>query len=154
VLPVFSRSSGLSAAPFHDTGFPVVEDTRALLRYSEAALVKSGTSTLETAIEDTPLVVAYRTSPLTAALARRFIRVAHIALPNLIADSRVVPEFLQDEVRPATVAPALLELLDEGSEARSRQFRDLAAVRTRLGQPGACGRVAAMAGELLEGVNA
>jgi len=154
VLPVFSRSSGLSALPFHATGFPVVEDTRALIRHSDVALVKSGTSTLETAMEGIPLVVAYRTSRLTAAVARRLMRVDHIALPNLIADARVIPEFRQDEVRAEAIAPVLIELLEEGSGARTRQLDALAAVRARLGQPGASQRVAAMAGELLQGAGA
>lgn len=152
VLPVFSRASGLDASQFHDTGFPVVEDTRALMRHSAVGLVKSGTSTLEMAIEGTPFVVAYRTSRLTEALARRVMHVDHIALPNLIADERVIPEFLQDEVRPESVAPILIEMLDDGSGVRSRQLDALAGIRARLGQPGASDRVAAIAGELLEGV--
>ena len=150
VLPVFSRARTVDAGAFADVPFPVVEDTRALLRHADAALVKSGTSTLETALEETPFVVAYRTSPVTMWLARRLVDLPHVGLPNLILDETVVPEFYQREVTAEQVAPVLLELLDAESERRRRQLADLERVRDRMGEPGAAERVAEMAAELLE----
>lgn len=145
VQVVFSRASTMSAERFASLGMPVTTETRALLRWADAALVKSGTSTLETALERTPFVIAYRTSPVTAFVARSVLKVAHIGLPNLVLDERVVPEVFQKEVRPDVVVPMLLELLDESSPRRRQQLTDLDRVNAQLGEPGASGRVADMA---------
>jgi lipid-A-disaccharide synthase len=116
---------------------------------ADAALCKSGTSTLEAALAGTPLVVAYRMHPLSYLLARRLVRVRWIGMVNLVAGRQIAPEFIQGAVRPAALARAVLPLLDAASPERRAQLDGLAEVRRRLGAPGAAARAAALARGLL-----
>lgn len=121
----------------HSASFP-------LLRAADAAMCKSGTTTLEAAVALCPLVVAYRTSRLTYAAARRLVRIPFIGLVNVVAGSEVAPEFVQEALVPARVADALEPLLRPGA-ARTAMIARLTEVRDMLGEAGAAERVAAMA---------
>lgn len=135
-----------------DCPFPAVHDASAeVLRSATAALCKSGTTTLEAAVADCPLAIAYRTSGITYQLARRVVRIPHIGLVNIVAGEGIVPEFVQDALVPGRVADTLEPLLDEGSEERARMLEGLARVRSQLGTPGAAARVARMASEMIQG---
>ncbi len=111
-------------------------------------MCKSGTTTLEAALADTPFVLAYRIHPATYLAARHLVRVRRVGLVNLLLDRDVVPEFLQREVTPAALAEATLPLLDPGGSAAGAQRAAFAALRERLGPPGAAERVAALASGL------
>jgi lipid-A-disaccharide synthase len=119
-----------------------------VLRAADAALCKSGTTTLEAAVAGCPLVVAYKTSTWTYAIARRVVKIPHIGLVNVVAGREVAQEFVQDAVVPERVADALLPLLNPADRRRSEMLERLAEVRSRLGTPGAADRVAAIASEL------
>jgi lipid-A-disaccharide synthase len=115
--------------------------SRAVLDGSRAALVASGTATLEAALLEVPMVVAYRVHPVTALLLRPFVRVEHFAMANIVAGRRVVPELLQGEVRPGRLAEEVLSMLKD--PARYEEVRSgLRVVRSRLGEPGAGARAA------------
>ncbi len=108
--------------------------------YADAALVCSGTATLETALLGTPFAILYRMSPLTLALARRFVKVPFFGLANVVAGRQIAPELLQGEVNPQRLGQELSKLLDPANASMIR--KDLAEVRAHLGQPGAAERVA------------
>jgi lipid-A-disaccharide synthase len=116
-----------------------------LLRAADAALCKSGTTTLEAAVAGCPLVVAYRAGAIDFLIASQIATVTDIGMVNIIARRRIVPEFVQDDMRAGRMAPVLRELLDPTSVRRATMLRDLASVRESLGERGAAGRVAAMA---------
>jgi len=120
----------------------VVEgETYNALAAANAAIVSSGTATVETALLNVPMVVIYRVSPLTATLAKPLVRTRYFAMVNLIAEKRVVPELVQDDFTPQRVANETLQLLQEPN-ARDAQRRGLEEVRHRLGPPGAVERAA------------
>ncbi|MBK7596259.1 MAG: lipid-A-disaccharide synthase [Gemmatimonadetes bacterium] len=127
----------------------VRDDSSRILAAADAVLAKSGTTTLEAAMADVPMVVAYRVHPLTYRLAQRMITVKWVSLVNLIADREVVPELLQGEATPARLVAAIAPLLDPASAACRAQRAGLAEVRARVGGPGANARVAELAAGLL-----
>lgn len=89
------------------------------LAASDLALVASGTATLEAALFKTPMVIAYKQSPLSTLLMRRMAYLPWIGLPNILAGERLVPEFVQDKATPGALAEALLDLLhDAGAQRR------------------------------------
>jgi lipid-A-disaccharide synthase len=122
--------------------FRIVEgDTDTVLGSADVALTASGTATVQAALHDTPMVVVYRLSPMTYRIVRRLVKVDAVAMVNLIAGERLVPELIQDAFTPEAVAhEALLMLTDAGRVARIRE--GLAAVRRKLGGPGASRRAA------------
>src|SRR6185437_3369395 len=119
-----------------------------VLRAADAALCKSGTTTLEAAVAGCPFVIAYRLNQLNYEIARRVVKIPHIGLVNVVAGYQLVPEFVQDALEPSALADALEPLLDEASADRAAMLDGLARVRASLGTPGAAARVATIAEEL------
>jgi lipid-A-disaccharide synthase len=119
-----------------------------VLSHAAAALVASGTATLEAALLETPLVIAYRTGRLNYALAKRLVKIPDVGLVNVLLGERVAPELVQHDATPAALADAMHALLTDGARrsATIARFREL---REQLAQGGGSERVAAMAGELL-----
>lgn len=124
-------------------GLPVKLDRRsyAARAYADAALVASGTATLETALLGTPFAIVYKLNALTAFAAKRLVKLPKVGLANIVAGREVAPELLQDEVNPGKLSSVLGQLLDPEEAARRRAL--LATVRPHLGEPGAADRVAA-----------
>ena len=109
----------------------LVHDARTALLHSRAAIVASGTATVEAALIGTPFVMIYRVTPLTYAIGRRLVKLDRFGMVNLIAGREVVPEFVQEAFVPRTVSAKVTEILADGP-SRSQMLNDLAEVRQKL----------------------
>lgn len=154
---VVAKAPGQEDA-FYDSllqGYPNVSSvsgkTYTLLLQSKAALVTSGTATLETALFGVPEVVCYKGSNISYQIAKRLIKVKYISLVNLIMDKLVVKELIQDELTPANLQKELNELLH--NPARQQQLKaDYAALKQLLGKGGhASAKAAASIVQYLKG---
>jgi lipid-A-disaccharide synthase len=112
----------------------LVRDARAALRFSRASVVASGTATIQAALMGNPFVIVYKMSPLSYALARRFVSVEFAGMPNLIAGREIVPELLQSGFTAAHIVTKLSPLLED-TPARGQIQADLAQVNAALTLP-------------------
>jgi len=119
-----------------------------VIAVADAAIVASGTATLETALLEIPMVVVYKVSGVSYAIGRRFICVDHISLVNLIAGRAVVPELIQAEATPERIAAEVREIVTRRGKAREMKSA-LAEIRGKLGTPGASQRTARIACDML-----
>jgi lipid-A-disaccharide synthase len=114
-------------------GLPVtlVDEARPALHHARASIVASGTATVEAALIGNPFVVVYRVSPLTYAIAKRVVSVPHVAMVNLIAQKRVIPELIQNEFKASNIVRELTPLLPDGPPRQS-MMQELAELRGML----------------------
>jgi lipid-A-disaccharide synthase len=115
-------------------------ETYNALAATDAAIICSGTATVEAALLDVPMLVVYRVSKLTALLTKPLIRTEYFGMVNLIAEREVAPELIQEDFQPQKIAEQIRKLLEPTRSAQARA--DLAEVRRRLGPPGAVQRAA------------
>ena len=119
----------------------VYDQTGNLLQHAEAALVTSGTATLETALMEIPEVVCYKANPLTVAIARKVINVRSISLVNLIMEREVVKELIQNDLNRDNLSFELGLLLKDKNKQRQLQA-DYKLLKEKLGKEGASERAA------------
>ncbi|MFQ5735642.1 MAG: lipid-A-disaccharide synthase [Thermodesulfobacteriota bacterium] len=123
------------------------------LRASDAAVVTSGTATLETALIGTPMVIVYRMRPLSYRIGRMLIGVENVGLPNIIAGTKLVPELLQDDTTPEKISAEVLAMLhDEGKRRLVEQGYE--AIRESLGGKGAAQNAALAIRKVITGKKA
>ncbi len=142
-------------AKFLDSGDSFIKvlfgQTQAIIRHAEAAVVNSGTASLETVLFNTPQVVGYIGNPLTFMIAKRIVKIKYISLGNLIIDRLAFKEFIQDDCNADALVAEVRELL-ENQAYRQRMLDDYAQIRSTLGGSGASSAVAkAMLEELASG---
>ena len=127
--------------------FIVNNKTYDVLAIADGAIVKSGTSTLETALFGVPQVVCYKGSALSYAIAKRLITIKYISLVNLIADKEIVKELIQSDFTVENTLNALRHALDN----RSNIQKEYTLLRHLLGNAGASARTAALMYDYLQG---
>lgn len=126
----------------------VAGQTYDLVAAADLVLVASGSASLETALLGRPMVICYRLSSVSYMVARALVRVPFIGMPNLILDKSAVPELIQNDVTPERIAQEANAILDDPGRAAEIEA-DLRRVRDRLGSPGAAGRAAQIAADML-----
>ncbi len=130
----------------------VEKQTYDLLHHASAAVVTSGTATLETALLAVPEVVCYKANALSYHIARKLIRVKYISLVNLIMDKEVVKELIQNDLTPRNIAAELKDML--GNPKRQKcLIEDYDALRMTLGTAGASKKAAGIIAEALRSEN-
>jgi len=135
-LEGLASRAGLSGVEAHEGEYP------GILEVADAGAVASGTATLDAALAGLPFVAVYRMHPLSYLIARALVRVDHIALPNLVAGVRIVPELVQGACTPASIAEVMRAFLDDPSRAEALRS-GLGGVRATLCGDGAFDRAAA-----------
>ena len=134
-------------ASFYDAGRDhpavtiVMNQTYDVLHHARAAIVTSGTATLETALFEVPQMVTYRMSAITYQIARRVIRVPYISLVNLVAERAAVPELIQADFNIERISALLPKLMDD-TPVRQQQIDDYRQIKDRLGDREASATVA------------
>jgi len=153
VIPEFSEYQFVVAgAPGIDHGFYdsilgnsgvniIHSKTYDLLDHAKAAIVSSGTATLETALFNVPEVVCYKGDPISVYIARQLIKIRFISLVNLIADKMVVKELIQSDFNQDNLKSELSKLL-HNDEYRTQMIKDFSEIKTMLGQEGASRKAA------------
>lgn len=119
---------GMGESPAEIT---ITRDARQALAQSRAAVVASGTATVEAAVIGTPFVMVYKVSPLTYSMGKKLVKVPFYAMPNLIAGREVIPELVQEKFTPERVVDELNKIIPDG-EPRRRMLDGLAEVRSKL----------------------
>jgi lipid-A-disaccharide synthase len=135
------KSHNVSLKPI-PSYYKIEENARKAILSGTAALVCSGTATLECAIESIPLVVCYKLNPISWIIAKAITNIKYTAMVNLIANDSVVAECLQSDMNSSRLANELLPLLNLESEERNKMLPKLESVKKDLGSPGVYGRVA------------
>jgi lipid-A-disaccharide synthase len=134
-LEAIAARAEVGAVAVRDGVYPAILDV------ADAGAVASGTATLDAALAGLPFVAFYRMQFLSYLIARALVRVDHIALPNLVAGGRIVPELVQGDCTPQAIADQLATFLDDRSQADSLRL-GLGGVRDRLRGDGAFDRAA------------
>jgi lipid-A-disaccharide synthase len=115
----------------------------------DAVLTVSGTVTLQLALAGTPMAILYKVAPFSYAIGKRLIKIKFAGLVNIVAKRGIVKEFIQDAADPGAMSSEIIRLLDDASY-RQQMLKDLAEVRSLMGEPGTSERVSAIVAEMVK----
>ena len=136
-----ARAPNITLNPIPEYVHVETKLTKCAVLHADVALAASGTATLECAVHDTPVVVCYKLSWISWIAIKRLTKVPFASMVNLIAGEKIVPEFLQSEMKPKPVAESLLKLLGQSPD-RKNMLLQFETVRRSLGIPGVYERTA------------
>jgi len=122
---------------------------REVMAASDALIIASGTATLEAALIGTPMVIVYKTHPITYWLAKHLVHIERIGLPNIVLNRNAFPELIQNAASPEAITNEINELM-LGTESRASQITALAEIPQHLGEPGALAHLAQLVLDLTE----
>ncbi len=142
VLPLASSLTPQQVTPLLFPAIKLIEnDSYNIVSVCSAAIVASGTATLEIALLKVPLVIIYKTSQITYWLAKYIVKLRHIGLCNIVAEKEVAPELIQNAATSKNIAAEIKHLLNDSAYYRRRK-QQLAVVRQKLGKSGAASKAA------------
>ena len=116
-------------------------ETQSIIRHAEAAVVNSGTASLETVLFNTPQIVGYITNPITYWIAKKIVKIRYISLGNLIVDRLAFKEYIQDDCNADALVTEVRKLIED-KEYRQQMLDNYADIRNELGGSGASAAVA------------
>lgn len=119
------------------------------LRASNAAIVASGTATLETALIGTPMAIVYKMAALSYGIARLLVDVEFVGLPNIVAGRKVVPELIQDKATPESISSEIIDIILDAGRAE-RIIKGYAEIKEKLGSGGAADKAALAVFDLIK----
>ena len=138
---LIGKAPGVSMPDFGGDILVESDDIRSAINYSTAAVTTSGTASLECAVLDTPEVVCYKLSRVSGFLAKRLSKTQYVSMANLISGREIVPELLQNEVKPQNIAKEIKPLINSTNDRRA-MLDGFSEVRRTLGLPGVYDRAA------------
>jgi lipid-A-disaccharide synthase len=149
LAPTIDKQKAYDFLKKKNSDIQLLEDlTYDLMNHADLLLVTSGTATLESAISCTPMIVLYRTSFLTYLLAKVLVKIPHIGMVNIVAGKKIVPEFIQSQVKPEKIADEMEKILKDKEEYKRIKI-ELNEVKTGLGEKGAYRRGARIVNQML-----
>ncbi len=139
-----SLSNDLYDSIIEDLDCVKIPETYPLMAYSTGMMVASGTATLESAIIGTPFLMVYKVSPVTYWLGKILIKIDNLAMANIVAEKKVISEFIQKDFCSEKIVPVLFDMFSDFKK-QQKMLKGFEEIRQKLGTPGASRRVAGLA---------